>query len=87
MAAWARGVGEGFELALLFFLGSFCRADLVELGHGGGDAAGLAQDAYFQEAGVYRAGEVGDLFKLKEICGWPVSLRDSKQMSFATHLQ
>lgn len=69
MPAGARGVGQGFELALFFFFAGLGGADLVELGVCGVDGAGFAQDADFEEAGVDGAGEVGDLFELK-VSAW-----------------
>lgn len=56
VAGGAGRVGEGFQLALLFFLGDFGGADFVEFGHGGRDAAGFAEDGDFEEAGVDRTG-------------------------------
>ena len=64
MAAGAGGIGERTQLALFFFFGGFCDARFVELGVSGADGAGFAEDGYFEEAGVYGAGVVGDLFEL-----------------------
>lgn len=66
MSAGARGVGQGFELALFLFFAGFGGADFVEFGVCGVHGAGFGQDADFEEAGVDGAGEVGDLFELRE---------------------
>lgn len=65
MAAGARGVGQGFEVALFFFFAGLGGADFVEFGVGSVHGAGFAQDADFEEAGVDGAREVGDLFELR----------------------
>ena len=64
MPAGARGVGQGFQLALFFLFAGFGGADFVEFRVGCVDGGGFAEDADFEEAGVDGAGEVGDLFEL-----------------------
>lgn len=64
VARGPRRVGERLEFALLLLLGLLGGADFEELGQRARDAAFLAEDGDFEEAGVDGAGEVRDLLEL-----------------------
>lgn len=60
------GILEVLELAFAGLLLVLCGADLVHLIQGHCDGATFAEDGNFEEAGIDRVGEVGNLLELKK---------------------